>query len=119
MNLVKQLLWILAFCFFGEAVAVLLQSPIPGSVIGMVTFFIALRLKVVTLEKVDTVGSWLVQNMGIFFIPGGVGLITHLEVLQANFIPLLALIIISTGVTIAVVAFSVQRLSRANKEASK
>lgn len=98
MKIIKQLSWIFLFSLIGEVLSILIASfiAIPGSVIGLVLLFLALQLKVLKVEQVDEVGTWLTSNMGIFFVPAGVGLMTNFGVLADTWWQLLIIMVVTT-----------------------
>lgn len=73
-----------------------LPFTMPSSVIGLVLLFLALNFKVVKLAQVEKVGSSLVDNIGLFFVPAGISVINSFELLKANFLLDILLIFIST-----------------------
>lgn len=98
MKIIKQLSWIFLFSLIGEVLSILIASfiAIPGSVIGLVLLFLALQLNVLKVEQVDEVGTWLTNNMGIFFVPAGVGLMTNFGVLADTWWQLLVIMVVTT-----------------------
>lgn len=98
MKIIKQLSWIFLFSLIGEVLSILVASfiAIPGSVIGLVLLFLALQLNVLKVEQVDEVGTWLTSNMGIFFVPAGVGLMTNFGVLVDTWWQLLIIMVVTT-----------------------
>lgn len=98
MKIIKQLSWIFLFSLIGEVLSILIASliAIPGSVIGLVLLFLALQLNVLKVEQVDEVGTWLTSNMGIFFVPAGVGLMTNFGVLADTWWQLLVIMVVTT-----------------------
>lgn len=98
LKIIKQLFWIFLFSFIGEIISVLIASfiAIPGSVIGMVLLFLALQFNWVRVEQVDDVGTWLTDNMGIFFVPAGVGLMSNFGVLANTWWQLLIIMAVTT-----------------------
>lgn len=113
MRLVSQLFWIFIFSFIGEAFSILCSDiiAIPGSVIGMLLLFIALHYKWIRIRQIDEAGSWLSDNMAVFFVPAGVGLMTQFDALKGNtWWQLLIIIIISTLLMLALVSKIVQLL---------
>lgn len=68
MKIIKQMLWIFFFSSLGEVLAVAMRSivAIPGSVMGMMLLFLALHFNILKMEQVETVGTWLTDNMSIF-----------------------------------------------------
>ncbi|WP_462225166.1 CidA/LrgA family protein [Alkalibacterium sp.] len=112
MKQLKQLFWILLFSFFGEFLSLISPVAIPGSVIGMVLLFVALHFKWVKMVQVEEVGTWLTDNMAIFFVPAGVGLMTNFDILGDIWWQLLVTILVTTTLMIAFVAIIVQWLKR-------
>lgn len=98
MKIIKQLSWIFLFSLIGEVLSILIASfiAIPGSVIGLVLLFLALQLNVLKVEQVDEVGTWLTSNMGIFFVPAGVGVMANFGVLADTWWQLLIIMIVTT-----------------------
>ena len=76
---------ILLFYAAGEFIGTLTGGLIPGSVIGMILLFAALCGKVVKPETVRPVARFLTDNMGLFFLPAGVGIVNSAQVLAAGF----------------------------------
>lgn len=74
----------------------------------MVLLFIALHTKVLRLEQVDEIGTWLTDNMGIFFVPAGVGLIANFDVLADTWWQLLIIMVVTTILMMAFVGKIVQ-----------
>lgn len=98
LKIIKQLFWIFLFSFIGEIISALIASfiAIPGSVIGMILLFLALQFNWVRVEQVDDVGTWLTDNMGIFFVPAGVGLMSNFGVLANTWWQLLIIMAVTT-----------------------
>lgn len=74
MKVYMQILIVLAFSFLGEGLSDLLKLPVPGSILGMLFLFLALQYKLIEFRHVDEVGSFLINNMTILFLPAGVGI---------------------------------------------
>lgn len=113
-KIIKQLFWIFLFSFIGEGVSALIASfiAIPGSVIGMILLFIALHFKWIQIKQVDEVGTWLTDNMGIFFVPAGVGLMANFGVLANSWWQLLIIMGITTVLMMMFVGRIVQSVKR-------
>lgn len=110
LKIIKQFFVIFLFSFLGEMLSKLV--PIPGSVIGMVLLFLALHFKWVKLSQVEETGNWLVANMGLFFVPPGVGLMANFEMLKGTWWQLLILMFITTALMMIFVGRVVQRIKR-------
>lgn len=121
MKLIKQLFWIFLFSLLGELVSTLIANyiAIPGSVIGMVLLFFALHYNWLQMEQVDDVGTWLTNNMGIFFVPAGVGLLANFGVLANTWWQLLIIMAVTTILMIAFVGRIVQSVKKRSDQGSK
>ena len=64
------------------------------------------------MKSVETVGTWLTNNMGIFFIPAGVGLIANFDTLAQTWWQLIIVITLTTTLMIAFVGKVVQTIKR-------
>jgi holin-like protein len=94
----------------GELLVRLLGIPVPGPVVGMVILLAGLVTGGVP-EGLRKVGTGLLTYLPLFFVPAGVGLVTHGERLKADWLPLAAGIVISTLATMLVVGLMIQRFS--------
>lgn len=86
----------------------LLPFSVPGSVSGMILLFLALHFGLVKMEAVEEVGDWLVNNMAIFFVPAGIGLMTNFDVIGEIWWQLLIIVAISASTMMWFVGFIVQ-----------
>ena len=108
---------ILLFYLLGCFVAALIGNFVPGSVIGMILLFCALSLKWVRPGHVKKVSMFLLDNMMLFFIPVGVGLITSYTLLSRDMLAIIVASLVSTVLVIAVVGLVEQKLE--SKKRSK
>ena len=108
---------ILLFYLLGCFVAALIGNFVPGSVIGMILLFCALSLKWVRPGHVKKVSMFLLDNMMLFFIPVGVGLITSYTLLSRYMLAIIVASLVSTVLVIAVVGLGEQKLE--SKKRSK
>jgi holin-like protein len=98
----------------GEIAARGLGLPVPGPVIGMVLLFVALLLRRErdTPEALGRVADGLLGNLGLLFIPAGVGVILYLPLLARDWAPISLAIILGTLASIAVTGRLAQSLLR-------
>lgn len=114
--MLTQAFYILFFYFTGEFVSYFINGFIPGSVIGMVLLFLALTFKVVKPEKVKRLSTLLTDNMGLFFLPAGVGLMTSLGIISKYWAVIVTASVVSTVLVIACVALIQQKLGKEPKD---
>lgn len=110
--MLKEVFYILFFYFTGEFVSYFIDGFIPGSVIGMVLLFLALAFKMVKPEKVKRVSTLLAQNMSLFFVPAGVGIMSSIGVLSQYWAVILTASVVSTILVIASVGLVQQKLEK-------
>ena len=103
--------YILFFYFTGEFISYFIDGFIPGSVIGMVLLFLALAFKVVKPNKVK-LSTLLTENMGLFFLPAGVGLMNSLGIISQYWVVIVTASVVSTILVIASVALIQQKLGK-------
>ena len=109
---------ILLFYLLGCLISALIGNFVPGSVIGMVLLFAALSLKWVRPGAVKRVATFLLDNMMLFFVPVGVGLITSYTLLSRYMLAIIVASLVSTVLVIAVVGLLGQKLE-SKKDAVK
>jgi holin-like protein len=98
----------------GEIAARGLGLPVPGPVIGMVLLFVALLLRRErdTPQALGRVADGLLGNLGLLFIPAGVGVILYLPLLARDWAPISLAIVLGTLASIAVTGRLAQSLLR-------
>lgn len=110
---------VLFFFALGELAGELLNHFIPGSVIGMMLLFTALCLKWVKPERIKPVAKFLCDNMALFFVPAGVGIVNALDLLSQYWQAVLIACAVSTVVVIIVVGSLQQWFEKYRKGAGK
>ncbi len=111
-GLLAGLALLLAFQLAGEVAAPLLPIPIPGPVVGMVLLLVALLTGVVKLAWVKGAADALLSRMGLFFVPAGVGVIAHTELLRREWLPIVAALVVSTVAVLAMTGWTERAVAR-------
>lgn len=99
------------FLALGEFIVWATGIPIPSSIIGMLLLAASLHFNLVKIHQVDKISDFLVKNLGFFFVPAGVALMCHLDLIKAQLIPIVGASAISTIIVIAVTG-QLHQLSR-------
>ncbi len=63
-------------------------------------------------EELAKVGDALLGNLSLLFVPAGVGVMLHLQLMEAEILPISVALIGSTLITVAVTALLMQWLNR-------
>jgi holin-like protein len=93
----------------GEALAKAFALPVPGPVVGMVLLLCALRWAPLR-EPIAAAAEFLLAHLSLLFVPVGVGVITHLDVISQYGLRLLAVIVGSTWIGMAVTGLVLRAL---------
>jgi holin-like protein len=101
MSFINGITLLLIYQLVGEASVLLLQLPVPGPVVGMMLLFATLLLRGGGSETLDATASLLLNNLSLLFIPAGVGMLVHLDLIAAEWLPILLTLILSTLITLA------------------
>ena len=115
MNALRGLAWLLVLQLIGEVLARAFSLPLPGPVIGMLLRMPALGWRPLR-EPVTEVARFLLAHLSLLFVPVGVGVITHLDVLRQHGFGLLAVIALSTWIGLAVSALTLRALIRSRAD---
>ena len=118
MKYLSQFVIIMGFTLLGEALQRLIPLPIPASVYGLVLLFLALCLKLVKVEQVKDVGSFLTSILPILFVSPAVGIVEDWGLVSDRLIPILLLLIGSTMLSFAVSGRLAQALLKKGGEAN-
>ncbi len=113
MQALRGLAWLLALQSIGELLARGLSLPFPGPVVGMMLLLAALQSTMVR-EPVAACADYLLSHLSLLFVPVGVGVMTHLSLLDRYGGRILVVIVLSTWVGLAVTVLMLHLLSRAD-----
>lgn len=94
--------------YIGIIISKVFKLPIPGTIIGMVLFFILLYTKILKVEKVENAVAVLILNMTILFMPPAVRILDNIHFLDGQFIKVIILIILTTLITMGTTGKIVQ-----------
>lgn len=101
---------ILVCQLFGEVVSELFDLPVPGPVIGMVLLFIGLLVKRKPPKVLTDAADNLLIHFSLLFVPAGVGVVTQIDRLKGDWLPIAAALTISTLLTIVLTALLMSKL---------
>jgi holin-like protein len=104
----------------GEALRQTLHLPLPGPLIGMVllTMLLVARGSAGAAPEraippsLLSAADGLIVNMGLLFVPAGVGIIAELDVLRRGWLPILVGLVVSTVLGLIVTGLVMHHVSR-------
>ncbi len=109
MQALRGLAWLLVFQTIGEVLMRVLPLGLPGPVVGMVLLLPALRWAAVR-TPVQAVAEVLMTHLSLLFVPVGVGVMTHLGLVAQYGWQLVATLLLSTWIGLAITALVMQAM---------
>ena len=88
----------------GEALVRVASLPVPGPVVGMVLLVILMLLRAPLPAALGDTADGLLRHLSLLFVPAGVGVVQHLGLLGEAGLQLIAVVLLSTVITLAVTA---------------
>ncbi|WP_028303798.1 CidA/LrgA family protein [Oceanospirillum maris] len=105
-------LLVLLLCqFFGELIVRYLEWPFPGPVVGMVLLLVGLMINGGVPTGVRQASEGLLTYLALLFVPAGVGLMVHYQLIAADGIVIITTLIVSTAVTLLVTGLVLNKLA--------
>ncbi len=114
--MLPALLTLLAFQALGELLVRGMGLPVPGAVAGMGLLFLWLLGRGGASRRLERVSRELLQHLGLFFVPAGVGVIVLGPRIAQAWKPLLAAVVLGTLVTLVVTALVFRWLTPSSRE---
>ena len=96
--------------FAGEVIARVSGIPLPGPVVGLVLLLILLIARGGPGPEMRDTANGLLRYLSLLFVPAGVAIITQLDALERDWLPILVAIVASTVVSLVVTGWLMQRL---------
>lgn len=119
MEIILELIIILAACFAGEIISALLPFAFPSSVIAMILLFLLLLCGILKEKHIQHVGDFLLKNMSIFFLPAAVGILEYWDVISGALLPFALIVVITLLLTFAATAYTVMAVRKLQEKLSK
>lgn len=88
--------------FSGELLVLVTGMPVPGPVVGMVLLLLALVVFKRTPDSVRLVSEGLLRHLALLYVPAGVGLMVHLDMISQYWLAILVALLVSTFVTMLI-----------------
>lgn len=81
-NIGYSIFAILSCVAIGKIFATLIPI-IPASLFGLIAFTLTLHFRIFDADKVKATVVWCLKHMGVCFVPAGVGIINHFELIKS------------------------------------
>ena len=90
--------------------------PIPASIYGLMLMLIVLVTGLIKTAQIEDTSDFLLEIMGVAFIPGGVGLITSWDSLKNMFVSALVITVAVTVLTIGITGVITQFIIKCKRK---
>ncbi|MDM7459372.1 MAG: CidA/LrgA family protein [Paracoccus sp. (in: a-proteobacteria)] len=110
--MIRTLALILTFQLAGEIAVRAMSLPVPGPVLGLVGLVLALLLRPGLAEAIRPTTTTLLANLSLFFVPAGVGVMAHWDLLRDQGIGLAIALMGSTAIAIGAAALTFTAIAR-------
>ncbi len=114
--MISALIIILLCQLIGEIIVIGSGIPVPGPVIGMTILFVGLLLAKGVPPSLETLSDNLLAHLSLLFVPAGVGVMMHFELLGRELLPVAMALLLSTLATLLVTGWIMQALARSGDD---
>lgn len=110
--MISTLAIILSFQLIGEVISRALTLPLPGPVVGLILLVLTCILRPSIAAHIRGTTLGLLQHLSLFFVPAGVGIVAHRDLLREDGVALMLALMGSTVLAIAVGAWIFAAVAR-------
>lgn len=110
--MIGTLATILCFQLVGEIASRGLALPLPGPVVGLLLLVGACVAQPALAQRIQPTTLGLLRHLSLFFVPAGVGIVAHLELLRDYGLGLAVALMGSTALAIAAGALAFNWVAR-------
>ncbi len=114
--MVRQCFILFGCMALGELIIMVTGMKLPSSIIGMLLLTLLLKLKVIKVEWVRGLTDFLIANLGFFFVPPGVALMLHFNLIKAEIVPIIGATVVSTALVLLVTGHTHQIVAKGEKK---
>ncbi|MDE1249100.1 CidA/LrgA family protein [Vibrio aestuarianus] len=104
---ILSLIW-----FVAQYLVTTFHLPLPANLTGMLLLLALIMFRVVRVDWLRKGATWLLAEMLLFFVPAVVAVVNYQDIVQQDGLRILAVLIASTMVVIAVTARVVDKVYR-------
>lgn len=116
MRHMRQFSIIILISLVGEIIHLFVPLPVPASIYGLLIMLVGLRTKLIPLDAVEEVSTFLIEIMPLMFIPAAVGLLDSWGILRPILVPFLVISLLSTIVVMIITGKVTQFFIQSDKK---
>jgi len=107
-NVLYSVFALLSCVAIGRLASYLLPA-LPGSLYGLMVFTLTLHFRLFDADKIRASVVWSIKHMGVCFVPAGVGIINHLELIKQHGIAIVAITFVTTFILLTAIGVLYQK----------
>lgn len=107
-HIIYSLLSVTICLLAGKAIELFLPI-LPASLYGMMIFTALLHNRFLNAKRIQPCIEWALANMAVCFVPAGVGIINHYELIKNHGLVLVGIIFFTTFLLLTFVGLTYQR----------
>lgn len=107
-HIIYSLLSVTICLLAGKAIELFLPI-LPASLYGMMIFTALLHYRFLNAKRIQPCIEWALANMAVCFVPAGVGIINHYELIKNHGLMLVGIIFFTTFLLLTFVGLTYQR----------
>lgn len=113
-DIIYSILAITGCLIIGKLTAYVIGG-LPSSLYGLICFTLLLHFKILSADRIKLSIEWAIKNMSVCFVPAGVGIIEHFELIQHHGLAIVFVIFISTFILLTIVGLLFERAMKKQK----
>lgn len=98
--------------FLADFLVSTFHIPLPANLTGMLLLLTLVIMRVVKVDWLRKGATWLLAEMLLFFVPAVIAVVNYQELMQQQGLRIMAVLVISTIMVIAITAWTVDKMYR-------
>lgn len=98
--------------FLADFLVSTFHIPLPANLTGMLLLLTLVIMRVVKVDWLRKGATWLLAEMLLFFVPAVIAVVNYQELMQQQGLRIMAALVISTIMVIAITAWTVDKMYR-------
>ena len=109
---VVQIVTLSMIWFLADFLVSTFHIPLPANLTGMLLLLTLVIMRVVKVDWLRKGATWLLAEMLLFFVPAVIAVVNYQELMQQQGLRIMAVLVISTIMVIAITAWTVDKMYR-------
>ncbi|NNN67931.1 MULTISPECIES: CidA/LrgA family protein [Vibrio] len=98
--------------FLADFLVSTFHIPLPANLTGMLLLLTLVIMRVIKVDWLRKGATWLLAEMLLFFVPAVIAVVNYQELMQQQGLRIMAVLVISTIMVIAITAWTVDKMYR-------